>query len=484
MIYTAENKYHRVWIRVVFRIILYAVSFSLLIYIAFAFRTYEFDKVAKCIGGPPASSPNLKLYASFGAGIIFLILISLRASFFLSFLGGVLYAVSSAAINGMTDLSLLNNSYILGLFKAKILLGNIKPANPELLSFVNRIAWNYPLQSATFASYWRLFHLSFYFFILVLFITFLYPKPKQSFIKQLPVHSFLICLIILFFLLFIYLELFSAYVMLFLCISLILLCVNLQKSLSNKKKYFIPIIITLLVIFEALWSLSLKPTNLLSYKTDEIIITWAKNVNLTDKNVLCDFSISPIIETYGNANSLLDNNLQSIENVDKIKEFYDIMYSGSENDLLNFCVKNNIDYFIFSKDMALGNIKEKILYPYSKRYIGNCFCLIPRTPAYKMYYTPLKLKSFYLLDQKLPVSLSGMISIYRVISESDVKEASHLTRKAQYYFDNGAPDKAKSLISSAIELAPNLVETRFLYYRLYNKWPFVTLNGVKGQKLN
>jgi hypothetical protein len=379
---------------------------------------------------------------------------------------------------------LKNYSYLLKLLKIKILQGNIKPINPDDISFVNRVLWNSPLKSATFNSYWQIFHFTIYIFISEIFIIFLYVKSKQNFFNQISTHFLLIFLIVAYFLLFIYFEFFSLYVIPFLCISIILLFQNLQNTIFHRKKYIISTIIICLILFETDWSLKQKPTNYISYAMTKVLNKWLQYNNLTNRNILCDYSFTPFIITYSNAKSLFSEKLQNKKNIDKIQEFYKIMYFGTEKQLERFCTKNGINYFIFSKNMSLGNIEEKILYPYSKRYIGNCFKLVPSTPAYKMYYTPRKLNSFYLIDQKLPVVLSEIISFYKFISQHDKKTANGLLKKSQKNIKNGNINQAKNFIDTAIELEPNSPNIRFLYYQLYGKWPFVTINGVKGEKLH
>ena len=378
----------------------------------------------------------------------------------------------------------INYSNILSLFIDKITLSNIKPLTPKSLSFANRILWDIPFRSASFDSYWQLFHFFFYFYLLILFIIFLYPGLKKIFFSKIIIHSLFILFIIIYFLLFIYFQRVSVYVAALTSISLIVLSYDIQKNLLNKVKYVIPIVLTLLFLIESLWTLTLRPKNFYQHEVNKYVSNWASTVDLSKKNILCDYSIAPILKNYSKANCFLSENINSKDNIKNVEIFYNIMYTGTENDLAKFCSRNKIDYLIYSKSMALGNVEEKHLYPFSMRYIGNCFIMQEDSPAYKMYYTPLKLKLFYNIDQQLPYSLKEILSVYKVILPKNIPKAKELTIKAQYYFDNASLDKAKKLINEAIEIAPNLANTRFLYYQIYNKWPFVTLDGVKGQKLD
>ena len=372
--------------------------------------------------------------------------------------------------------------YIYGqLLWTKIQHLNCKPKSPSVLSFNMRLLWSGDLKSAGFAVYNQLFHYSFSFYIIILFIILLSNRIKNKLRESLQIYLLFNLITILFFALFCYFITLSAYAAFFLCISIGFSIHIIQTAL--KSRYIITVFLTTLLITEGYNSIISRPNEIYKTRSDSELVSYLFQNRFLSENVLCDYKIAPQIATYCSSkasiiiNSLIPNSFFQLQN------YYNILYNGSEKDLLNFCEKIHAEYLIFSRDTVSGGISPVHLTMYPMRYLAGCSKLKKKSIGYKLNFTPAKLSNFYLLDEQFPLSISDQYLIFKIISDNNMRHANILTVKAQKEFDSKRNQPAQNLIAQAIQLNPASPEARFLFFQIDKKWPYISVRGVEGQNI-
>lgn len=378
-----------------------------------------------------------------------------------------------------------NYSLVIKLFLNKLYYWNIKPVNPEKLDIALRILWNSPFRSASFNSYWRLFHLILYSLISAFFITFLSKDFTKNFVKNFKPYLLLLLIGSCYFVLFVFFVKISICAAAFICILLALTCNGMRNSVTTKlKRRLIACFFTLLVVTETFWCSGLENRRWFNIKTNSALVNYLLENEFCQKIVLADYTFSSMISAYCDLKPVLKNDILQNGNLDKIEEYYRIIYTGTEKQLYKFCRKNMVEYFIFFRNMKFENRRPERISPYSKKYIADVSETIPGTPVYKISETPLKLNTFYLIDNTAPYYISNTFSFLKFISKTDIKLSKKLILRSSNLLRQGRLKKAKNTIKKAIELYPASPEGRFLYFRIFKKWPRLTLSGVTGQKLS
>ena len=374
-----------------------------------------------------------------------------------------------------------NYSHFANLIKAKLYFGNIKPINPNLLDFDSRILWTPALHSATKQIFWILFHFVFPVFTLLLGGILLFPKSRKRFLKDFQHLSLPIFFTFFYFILFIFMVRFHALVIPFLSLSVALLFNNVSSIFKNRGRFIFIIIFALLILSEAEWFFQLNRKYNNNGKTNIELIEWFNlNPNIKNKRILAEFTLSPMLKAYTGTKILLQPKFELGKTRNLVKEYLTILYKGDEKELVDFCQKYKIDYFIFNKGLAAGGKKTSIMHPWGNRYMAAAFELKEDSPVYRCYYKPDRLRYFYRLDEvpKYP-DLNSLYTVFKVITPEKVKEAKRLYLLAENAFKAKKINKAEKLVKSAILLDPASPQIRYLYYRLFdNKWPYITLNGL------
>ena len=375
-----------------------------------------------------------------------------------------------------------NYSHFVNLIKAKLYFGNLKPLNPMLLDFDSRILWTPALHSATKTIFWKLFHFTFPVFIILLGGILLFPKARKNFLAESHRLSLPIFFTLFYFILFIFMVRFHVLVIPFLSLSIALLFDNISSLYASKCKIIIVFIFTLLIISEAEWFFRLNRKYYENEKSDIELIQWFNsNPNIKDKVILADFTLSPMLKAYAGSKILLQPKFELGKTRNLVKKYLNILYNGDEQELIDFCDKYKVDYFVFNKGLAEGGKTASIMHPWSNRYMAAAFRLKDTSPVYRCFYNPDRLRHFYRLDEipKTPC-VDSQYTVFKVITPEKIKEAKNLYLLANSAFKKGNKKKAKNLIKTVALLDPASAQIRYLYYRLFNnQWPLVILNGLK-----
>ena len=375
-----------------------------------------------------------------------------------------------------------NYSHFANLIKAKLYFGNLKPLNPMLLDIDSRILWTPGLHSATKIIFRTLFHFTFPVFIVLFAGILLFQKSRKFFLGELHRLSLPIFFTLFYFILFIFMVRFHALVIPFLAVSIALLFDNVSSLYRNKGRIIFVIIFALLIISEAEWFFRLNRKYYNNEKTNIELIEWFNlNPNIKDKTILADFTLSPMLKAYTGVRILLQPKFELGKTRNLVKEYLNILYNGNEQKLIDFCGKYKVDYFVFNKGLVAGGKTASILHPWSNRYMAAAFKLEEASPVYRCYYNPDRLRYFYRLDE-IPKSrnINLQYAVFKVITPEKIEEAERLYLLAEDALNTGKGEKARKLIKSAVLLDPASVRIRYLYYHLFdNKWPFITLNGLK-----
>ena len=375
-----------------------------------------------------------------------------------------------------------NYSHFANLIKAKLYFGNLKPLNPNLLDIDSRILWTPGLHSATKIIFWTLFRFTFPVFIILLGVILLFPKTRKNFAAKQHYIMLPVFFTLFYFILFIFMVRFHALVIPFLALSIALLFDNISSLFRTKGRLIFVILFVLLIASEVEWFFKLTRKYYNNEKANIEFIQWFNsNPKTKDKVILTDFTLSPMIKAYTGSRILLQPKFELGKTRGMVKEYLNILYSGTEKNLIEFCDKYKVDYFVFDKGLATGGKKASILHPWSNRYMAATFNLKETSPVYRCYYKPDSLRYLYRLDEPPPSSdIKSSYTIFKVITPDKIEDAKKMYLLAEKALKSKNTEKARRLVKLAVLLDPASVQIRYLYYRLFNhKWPFITLNGLR-----
>jgi hypothetical protein len=152
------------------------------------------------------------------------------------------------------------------------------------------------------------------------------------------------------------------------------------------------------------------------------------------------------------------------------------MFHGTEKDLLDFCVANGAEYFIFDKGMASATGL------YSPRYLADALKpLDPKCPAAMMStaFGKGNLRHFYEIKPPWPLAvLSNRYSVFKVISAEDAANAIAWALDAERNWRHGDKAAAARLAKSAVYADPLCPKAEIMYRKTHGgRAPEIRLRG-------
>jgi hypothetical protein len=346
---------------------------------------------------------------------------------------GILINVSAAVIP-FVIISFVNSSYwhnyshFSELLLAKLKFFNIKPSDPSLLTFNQRILWTPALDSVNLK-------LTLYLFPAILFPSFfavilLIKKIKEHAVKE------EMRLIVFFALSLITFFLFKRFLV-FLAICCAGLCGWLFKYAISHKNWLIKTATTacivLCVVFEGISPL-LKPSQLghrIAYLSQrKELIEWLTK-NLAGEPVLANFGLSACILAYAGCPIVLHPKYESALNRKRIEEYGKALFLYDENFLRKWCAGNKVSLLVYS----MGEF-----YPYFEelqmRYFVNALNPPPSAPARVFEFSPDNSRYFIKLWE------NSKYRIFRVITPSDETRAVALAHECEKLLKAGKTNEA------------------------------------------
>ncbi|MBN2545295.1 MAG: tetratricopeptide repeat protein [Spirochaetes bacterium] len=290
-------------------------------------------------------------------------------------------------------------THAFGLLFYKLLTFNQLPENPSMIPFEIRVMWagnsmgdDFTTVMINFLSVLIIFPIA----LIILAID--YKKSKNS------LNIILIYFSFVYFILYILINRMSVFAVFF--IALALGAFALVKTDKVKMISSVALISVLVIHMIFLFTFKYDPL-LQDQRVTAEMYNFIKDKTDKDAVILSNFETGPGIALYTDRKVNLHSKFESKMIREKVSEYYKTLYSTSENDFYEFCLKNKTSYYVYSTYMALNTEKGGHL------YYGDALPLDSQSNVFKFHFKPGSFKHFKLVYQ------SDMYRIY-FVSEKDV----------------------------------------------------------------
>jgi len=304
-----------------------------------------------------------------------------------------------------------SQTHAFGLLYYKLITFNQLPEDPSLIPFEIRVMWAGNSMGDDFQTIMINFLSVLIIFPVALIILALDYKKNKN-----PLSLTLIYFSSVYFILYIMINRMSVFAIFFIVLALgsfIFIKTEKVKLISSAA------LITMLVIhFIFLFTFKYDPV-IQDQKVSAEMYNFIKDKTDKDAVILSNFETGPGIALYTSRKVNLHSKFESKKIREKVNEYYNTLYSSSENDFYEFCKKNKTNYYVYSTYMALNTEKGGHL------YYGNALPLDSQSNVFKFHFKPASLKHFRLIYQ------SDMYRIYSV-SEEPVKNDEEQLKISSY----------------------------------------------------
>jgi len=384
----------------------------------------------------------------------------------------VLCAVVIAAIVVVPWISGYSETYthFRELLAAKIRFFNVKPEDPAALSFVQRMMWTPALHSATSRYPGGTYPIkAFVPFLALGVLPFIQWLTNNMRLENTKVSEgahllfFMTGLFLVLYLLFVRMQVFLIF---FLCAVIGL--ASMYMRIFRWKRWLRVAWAILLVVVISGQALGYADKSRImrtmttgeDYSELKTVVQWIKSNTEPDAVVLSDFGLSPVIYHYTGRKIVLHPKFESRDMREKYREYIQALFHGSEKVFYDFCLKYDVDYFIFHNGTFAGRAVPGWIY--TPRYISGRKGPIEGTEIFRLSKNRGELKYFFWFED-----FTGGIqySIFRVATPENIETArqhlrlgeEHLTR----YFTTGDKQdlaSAEKALVAATHYYPGLKE--------------------------
>ena len=431
----------------------------------------------------------------------------------LAVLGGSLWLIWNFAVK--TPYYVSHYSHFSDLTAAKLKYNNVKPTDPDKLTYDARIMWTPAMHSAD----WRIlttffpsvgvltgarfifktlnslilftpFSLGLFYFLLLLGPFF--PASAGMLKRNLPRSLFPIVFTAVFTVGFIYIVRYHEFLILFLALSLPLVLDDLARAIRLSRKNspekwkrrllrFCRAALTFCCGFLLLLEIIVSLCGRRNYSGDVRLretaglIAWFRQENPRGKAVITDFGLGPMLKCYAGMGIALQPQF-GLERIRRpTQQYLNLLYHGSERQLAEFCTGLHADFFVYNRG-CVGP-----LHIYSDRYIAGAKKIRGMSPANLMCYRQDKLVWFHRIDPPPEYRfISGVYTVFRVIKPLDRIRAVKLCTAAEEFYRTGRRTAAVRMISAAFVLDPASEQIRMQYFRMTGRVPVLGLNGIRS----
>ena len=283
-----------------------------------------------------------------------------------------------------------NYSHFSEAMHAKFTHWNVKPTDPELLSYDARLLWTPSMTSTTWESAVSFFPgfksfehenrvtaffagflpCSLLLFVILLAGTFLFTAIKKE-VKRHSESTLLPILYTIGFLIgFIYIIRYHEFLIIFLAMALALLCrdywnalrpgalaanaprqmLRSRPGLANFLRHLPVVLLTLLLIYETVNSCSLKRryTGDVAMKETANLIAWMRSEpeKFKGKGVVANMTICPMLRAYAGTGVVINPQFGIKIIRDATEEFLMTLYHGSEEEMADYCRRRNAKFIV------------------------------------------------------------------------------------------------------------------------------------------
>ena len=363
---------------------------------------------------------------------------------------------------------------------AKIKFWNVKPADPALLNFDQRVLWTPSLHSATFQSFKLMFPAAIWLFAGVTLLVLIIKKYRRIVFNFHNNNLIYFLAAWIYFVGYIYLVRLHVFAAIFIAISLPVILYqifNLSKNQpfpsanshwQRRFKYLLIILAILVTGLEIVASSTLRraenPGDMQALRE---LVGYLRTQNLANKFIAADFANSSFIKGYTDAPIVIQPKFEFADTREIYRQFNTALYHGNEEDLLKFCEKYQVKYLLFTISSLAGPMQI-----YSERYRADAKQLKSYSPAYKFESRPRELSNFYLMP--FPPAHANLVhhyAIYKVITDRDKAKGKFMMNAAADIFMSGNPEEAEKILRSALALDPSSPLIKQMYINLYRRNP-------------
>ncbi len=343
------------------------------------------------------------------------------------------------------------------LLKAKIVHMNIKPQDPELLSFNQRILWTPSLHSAN----WQLTKQTFPGIlwltgigVVVLVIS---HSRKSDFTLLHPIVYCFVCLAT-------YFLFFRFNVFLIIAMAVIIGGWTAIACSSQDWKFLISVVVLLIGLGVEVYNTGVNPGRwgrFGNFKVKERytfineLTEWFKK-HAPEEPVLANFGISGPILAYAGCPIILHPKFEGREIRARVESYGETLFKGSEEDFKHWADQYGARYLVFSP----GEFYEKQI-DQQMRYMVNAINPSPESAAFKLHKKTIE--EFLVakgMERELPRDFlryfkyewgNGKYSVFRIVTEEDQDMAKQHVALARTHLQHGDLDRARRRALSAIQ---------------------------------
>ena len=436
----------------------------------------------------------------------------LKRLLLLAVLGSVLWLIWNFGVK--TPYYVSHYSHFSDLTAAKLKFNNVKPSDPDKLTYDARMMWTPAMHSAD----WKIlityfpsigvltgarfifrklnslivyvpFSLGLFYFLLLAAPFF--PASAGRLKRNLPRSLFPFVFTFVFTIGFIYIVRYHEFLILFLALALPLLLDDLfhtlhfsaadlpvkwQRRLLKTARVLLILCCLALIVLETLVSLFGRRnySNDVRLRETAGLIAWFRQENPAGKCVITDFGLGPMLKCYAGMAIAMQPQF-GLERIRRpVQRYLNLLYHGNERQMAEFCASLNADFMICNHGYTGP------LHIYSDRYIAGAKTIRGDAPANLMRYRPDKLQWFCRIEPPAQYRyISGVYSVYRVIRPLDRLRAVRLCQEAVRLYRTGRRTTALRMISGAFLLDPASEPIRIQYFRMTGHFPKLGLNGIR-----
>jgi hypothetical protein len=182
-----------------------------------------------------------------------------------------------------------------------------------------------------------------------------------------------------------------------------------------------------------------------------------------DSVVLADFNVAPVILAYAGRSIVLHPKFESSEMRERVRKYYEALFSDSEEELNRFCCRYGADYFVFTY-YVWRTEKDDTGWVYSPKYIAGAiekgympygFRWMVADDSRVAYFRPVPEGTVMVPDLGTGEYVVRYKTFEVVTPQDQEKARDHLVR-ANEYLETEEPENAAKELLAGIKLFPGL----------------------------
>lgn len=333
-------------------------------------------------------------------------------------------------------------SHFSSLLVAKLMHGNVKPVDPSLLTFDQRVMWVPALHSADL-TLTRLYFPAMLTLVVVMALPVFHYARRTSFPELIPLGWYLAVSVVAYILF----VRFHVFVALFASAWLGMAVGIVRRCGRFSVQWFTGVLILMGITAEARRTLD-RPERwgrVNVYLSETRQLTDWLEANLAPYPVLANMGISGSIAAYGKCAVALHPKFEQPEIRERYRAYGEALFGTSEEGFRDFVESLGIRYYVYAKG-EFAPVGES----YQMRYFVNRLDAGEESPAWAFERAPETLHYFY------PLWSNRKYSVFAMRTRADEQQAGELLEEARLALSKGFLGEAKTAAIQAWQLDPRL----------------------------